>query len=210
MFLLSLLVLPFFIKRDPAPGVFQSLEASRRMDCEPLPALAAEARRPGEVVVSKPRGDYIERTEVICAERLLAPGVRAARDEAILNELGGMTAEMASAVASRRPDLAGRTWLVEAYYPDPSVTAKLSFAAKNALMAQGLTVTDRAPVLSAVDLDVLMRMSPAEAYPAACLRYTATGGLGQSDALLAVVSRDQRETLLHAGLCVDGAWSWLL
>jgi hypothetical protein len=70
-------------------------------------------------------------------------------------------------------------------------------------------VSDRVPLLSAEDVNVLTRMHPDAAYPAACQRYAATGALGPGEALLAIVRRDPRETVLHAGLCVDGGWAWL-
>lgn len=209
IFLVCLLVLPFVIQPDLAPGLGRGRSRARAFECEVVGAQAGKALRPGQVIVSKPRGDYVERDAVICVERLLRPGLRAPRDEAILASLDALTAELATAAAGRRPDLAGRTWLVEVYYPDASVSAKLSFATKNALMVQGLTVSDRVPALSAGDVDVLTRLEPELTYAAACQRYAATGGLQAGDALLAVLSLDPRETILHAGLCADGAWSWV-
>ncbi len=52
-------------------------------------------------------------------------------------------------------------------------------------------------------------MKPDEAYPLACRRYFAEGSLGPNDALLGILTRDRRETILHAGLCDRGTWSWL-
>lgn len=210
VFLISLIILPFAVQTDPAPGVLRSKAEARQLDCEPMSAEVGAARRPGEITTSQPRGDFVNRSAMLCAERLLDPGVRAPRDEAILASLDAMTTEMAAAAASRRPDLAGRTWLVESHYPSAEVASKLSFAAKTALARQGLSVSDRTPLLAVGEVGVLTSLPPERAYAAACQRYAATGGLGSTDALLAVVSRDPRETLLHAGLCVDGAWSWLL
>lgn len=209
IFVVCLLLIPLVFHRDPAPGLGHSRSSSRNLDCESLSAEQGLAQRPGEVPVSKPRGDYVERSAVICSERLLRPGLRAPRDEAILSTLDALSTELASNAASRRPDLAGRTWHVETFYPDAQVSAKLSFATKNALVRQGLAVSDRTPVLGAGDIDVLTRLDPEQAYFAACQRYHRTGALGEGHALLAVVSRDERETALHAGLCVDGAWTWL-
>lgn len=210
IFLISLAILPFLIHPDPAAGLTRSKTRSRDLDCSFLSAEAGNSQRPGQVPVSPPRGDYIERSAMLCTERLMPAGRRAPRDEAVLSDLEGITAELASAAAGRRPDLAGRTWLVESFYPSVPVAAKLSFATRSALMRQGLSVSERTPRLGAGDVDVLTRLDPRDAYPAACLRYAATGALGAGEALLAVVSRDPRETILHGGLCVDGQWTWLL
>jgi hypothetical protein len=194
---------------DPAPGLLRSKRWSRNLECERVSAENARERYPGQIVESSPRGDYIDRSVVICAERLTRPGLRPVLDEAILSELEAITTDLASAAQSMRPELADRTWLVQAYYPSPVVAGKISFAIKNALIRRGLRVSDRAPTLAADDVQLLTRLSPDEAYPAACRRYTATGSLGEGDVLLAVISRDPRETILHAGLCMKGPWAWL-
>lgn len=204
-----LTLLPFFVLMDPAPGLTRSKTESRNLDCERITAEAASRRYPGQIEAPKPRGEYMERAAVVCRERLLRPGVRPARDEAILSSLQATTVALAENAASVRPDLQGSTWLVEAYYPSGPVAGKISFAAKNVLMGRGLAVSDRTPVLNAADIDVITRMSPDEAYPAACRRYYQSGTLGEGDALLAVISRDRRETALHAGLCTLGEWTWL-
>ena len=111
--------------------------------------------------------------------------------------------------AAQRPDLDARTWLVEAHYPSASVASKISFATKNALVELGLSVSDRMATLAAGDVDVIVRMSPEDAYPAACRRYFASGSLGADDALLSVILRDTQATILHAGLCEQGQWTWL-
>jgi len=200
-------VLPIF-SGDPAPSLLRSKAYSRTLDCERLSPQEGAERRPGQIIAAKPRGDFVERSVVVCAERLVRPGVRPPRDEAILAELDARSAEFAAAT-SGRPDLEDHTWLVEAYYPSAQVSAKISFAAKNALMGQGRSVSDRTPILAADDILVITRMAPKDAYPAACQRYFANGSLGDNDALLAVVSRDPQETMLHAGLCTSGVWTWL-
>ena len=209
IFLICLAILPFVLHPDPAPGLTRSKARSRSLECERMTAEAGDALRPGQVKTSAPRGDYVERSAVICAERLTRPGLRDPLDEAILSSLDGLTGDIAASAAEQRPDLAARTWLVEAYYPSAVVSAKLAFATKNALVAQGLQVSDRTPILSADDVAVLTRLPPAQAYEGACRRYAETGGLGAEHALLAVVHRDPRETILHGGLCVDGQWTWL-
>lgn len=205
----SLALLPFVVPTDPAPGLTRSKTRSRSLECERVSAETASQRYPGQILPAAPRGDYTERSVVVCTERLMRPGLRAARDEAILSVLEARVTELANTAGALHPDLSERTWLVEAYYPSAPVATKIAFATKNVLMEEGLRVSDRVPVLSAGDIDVITRMAPDEAYPAACRRYFATGGLGENDVLMAVVSRDPRETTLHAGLCARGQWAWL-
>ncbi len=206
--ILGLLILPALVLPDPAPGLDMSRSRSRRLECERMSAESASRRYPGEVQPPRPRGEYVERSALVCTERLMRPGLREKRDEAILSTLEPLVTEL-TAAGDLHPELAARTWLVEAHYPSAPVSAKLSFATKNALVGKGLRVSDRTPTLSAGDLDVITRMPPEEAYTAACRRYWDNGSLGANDTLLAVVSRDPRETILHAGLCTDGRWSWL-
>lgn len=206
---LGLMFLPSLVKPDPVPGLTVSREVSRRLECEHVSAEVGKQRYPGIIETERPRGDFLTRSALICAERLVRPGLRPDRDEAILSTLEDTVTDVSAGAADRYRDLAGRTWLVDAFYPSAQVTAKLVFATKNALAAQGLQVSDRAPLLSAGDLDVILRMAPDEAFPAACARWAANGSLRPQDALFAVVSRDARETILHGGVCVDGRWSWL-
>lgn len=193
----------------PLPGSLRDNDDAKNYTCERLTLEEAERARPGAIRPRGPRGDLYERDVMLCQERVLPLGLRLDADEAILTSLDAQVTALAGAARSRRPDLQGATWLVEVYYPSPAVSAKISFAAKNALMAEGLRVSDRAPSLAAGDLQVITRMPPAEAYPAACRRYTDNGSLRSSDALLAVVLLDRQETALHAGLCAAGSWTWL-
>ena len=207
--LLSLVLMPFVYGPDPARGFLRTREQSYNLDCELMSAQTGAQRYPGQVPTARPRGEFIERRAVSCKERLMAPGVRSPQDDAILLSLEAMVSELATAVTSSRPDLADRTWLVETHYPSGQVAGKISFATKNALVAQGLLVSDRTPILGVGDVEVITRMAPEQAYAAACTRYAATGSIGADDVLLAVVSLDPRETILHAGVCVDGYWAWL-
>jgi len=194
---------------DPAPGLFRTKARSRHFECERMTAERGTQLRPGQVREARPRGDFVGRSVVVCTERLLRRGLRVERDEAILSALSQRADDVASAASALRPDLRRRTWLVDTHYGDSEVAAKISFATKNALMSQGLPVSDRVPMLGAGDVAVLTRMEPAQAYVAACQRYYAAGSMGDDEALLAVVSRDPRETVLHAGLCTRGQWTWL-
>lgn len=202
-------ITPAALAQDPAPGLFRSRDVARTYECERLDSEVATRRYPGDVPPVAPRGEFAVRDALVCNQRLLRPGLRDDRDEAVLSGLRPLVTELTASVGDLHRDLSARTWLVEVYYPSVPVSAKLSFATKNELVGQGLRVSDRTPTLSAGDLDVLTRMPPAEAYPAACRRYRDNGSLGADDVLLAVVSRDPRETTLHAGVCTDGGWAWL-
>ena len=206
---LSLVLLASSTSKDPAPGWNRTVSEARNMDCERLDGATASRRYPGRIQAPGARGDNIERSALVCRERIMAEGLRPAQDEAVLTGLDAAVSGFAAAAGSLRPDLAERTWLVEAHYPSAPVSSKIAFAAKNALNRQGLQVSDRALVLSAGDVYALTRLDPTEAWPAACRRYAATGALGDGDALLAVVMMDARETALHAGICEQGRWVWL-
>jgi hypothetical protein len=194
---------------DPAPSLTRPKDASRNLICERLSAEEGRAQRPGHVADSRARGDFVERSVLLCRERLIRQGVRAPRDEAILSTLDARASELARAAQGAQPPGQATTWLVETNYPSAGVAAKISFAAKNALMDLGLQVSDRTPVLSASDIEVLTRMPPSQAYPAACRRYFDSDRLGPQHAILAVMTRDLRETVLHAGVCTQGRWTWL-
>lgn len=201
--------------RDPitgplAPDLFAGAgDALRGFDCEAITYEAARRREPGRVTAPPPRGDFLDRQAVICRARLMPPGVRKARDEAILSDLRRSADEMAGQVAELADPLRTRNWLVEVYYPDAQVAAKVEFAAKNALLEAGVRVSDRAPTLAAGDVEVLGRIDPRRAWPLACTRYVATGSLGPGDALMGIALRDRRATILNVGYCADGAWRWL-
>lgn len=201
--------LPLLGLMNPAPDLVRPKSDFRQLDCERMSVQTGHRLYPGDVQAEPPRGEYRKRDVVVCRERLLHPDVRRPAEDAILRDLAYTSQALAETAASLRPDLADRTWLVESFHASVPVATKVSFATKNALMQQGLRVSDRTPVLGAGDVDVLTRMSPEQAYPAACLRWSQTGSLTHHDALLAVVHRDPRETVLHLGLCADGVWTWL-
>lgn len=203
-----LLTVPFF-GPDPAPSLTRTLSEARQYDCRVVEQDVLARERPGLVRTPRPRGGFGERTYVVCTEALLPPDARHPRDAAVLERVGEMTEELASVAAATWPDLSERSWLVEVYYPNAQVSPKIAFATKDALVRKGLRVSDRTPLLAAGDVEVLTRMPPSQAYPAACARYARTGSLGADDALLAVLVRDPRETILHGGVCADGTWTWL-
>jgi hypothetical protein len=201
--------LVFVAPKDPAPGLLHSKTATRNLECERLSVEEAARAHPGEVAAPGPRGDLYPRSALVCTGRFMRLGLRSNKDEAILSALDQRTRELALAADSLRPNLEGSTWLVEAYYPGNQMASKIAFATKNALVAQGLRVSDRTPILAVGDIQVITRMAPDDAYPAACRRYFDNGSLGPDDVLLGVISRDRRETVLHAGICTRGQWTWL-
>lgn len=190
------------------PVLTRSKARLRELDCERMTDDLAATRYPGRVRVSQSRAADPDRTVVVCTERLLV-GLRAAADEAVLRELAGTVSRVASLTAPFHAELDGRTWMVEAYTPNAQVGDKVRFALKNEMVADGLRVSDRLPVLAVGEQDILTRFAPLDAYPAACRRYAASGSVGPNDVLISVVTLDPRETLLHAGMCVDGAFWWL-
>jgi hypothetical protein len=195
--------------RDPMGGWLPSAVTLRDLECEPTTTEGARRDRPGEVADTNPRGDFLIKRAVICRQRLMPHGVRRPQDDAILLQLRGTARELTALVAELDAPLRGRTWMVEAFYPQPAVGAKVGFAIKNALLDRNLRVTDRAPTLAAGDIEVIGRTSLRKAYPLACARYSAAGSMGPNDALLSVMLLDPRETDLHAGVCADGVWRWL-
>lgn len=194
---------------DVAPSGVKTQDAARNYDCSYLSVQATEQLLPGRIPLTPGRGEGVERNSLLCTELLIEHWRRRPQDEAVLRNLTLHSREVAEAATSTRPDLAERTWLVEAFHPSTVVTSKLVFAAKAALMEQGVAVSDRAPLLAVGDIDEIVRLPPTEAYREACRRYARTGSLRDTDALLAVVQVDPRETALHAGVCEDGNWSWL-
>lgn len=202
-------LMPFLAPAWPAPGLFRTKARVRRLDCERLTTEATLSLYPGEIEPERPRGDYVEREIVRCHPRLLPAGVRAPRVEALLRDLERHAGAVAGHVGALGANGTARTWLVEAHDPDAQVVGKLRFAVQNALIEQGLQVTDRTPRLAFQDVQVITRMPASQAYAAACRRYHENGSLGPQDALVALVNRDRRETGLHAGVCVDGGWTWL-
>lgn len=205
-----LLAFPILMKiaDDPAAGVTQTKAESRELDCRRLSQLAAHDAYPGLVPEPPPRGAYMDTQAVVCERRIMSHGERPGRDEAVLSTLRQASAETVEKAAALGPS-GEVTWLVEAFYADAAVAAKIAFAHKVELVQRGHAVSDRAPVLAPDDVAILTRLAPTQAYPLACARYWAAGSLSETDVLLAVVALDPRETQLHAGLCARGEWKWL-
>ncbi len=195
--------------QDPVDGWLAPSTRLEDLECTPMTTEAAQAAAPGEITPARSRQEFIERRAVICRERLMPKGLRRGQDDAVLSTLRGISHDAAALIAALTPAERDRTWLVEAFYPDARVTQKMRFAAQNALHERALAVSDRTPTLAAGDVRVLAAQDRDQAYAVACARYKSHGALGPNEALLAMVSRDSRSTVLHAGTCIDGRWRWL-
>lgn len=193
---------------DPAPGLTRSLESSRRFVCEAVEPATLRKRHPGLIEAPRPRGDYVERDALTCAEMVLGPTERPGATGAILMTLADEMSQLARAL-SAEVTAATRTWLVEAHVEDPQLGAKVRFAAQAALVASGLRVSDRLPILAGKDIIEIAERDPRAAHPEACRRYFTRDRLAPGDAVLALLVLDRRETTLHAGACTDGRWRWL-
>jgi hypothetical protein len=193
---------------DPAPGLFQSKANARALECVQVDQAEAHALHPNQVSEPSPRASNLQNNDaLLCSPRMMRQDERPARDELILSSLRSEVGEIDAIAASlSSPDL---TWHVDAYYPQPEVASKIAIAAKTDLAERGQRVSDRPPLLAAGDVSVLHDLSPRKAYPLACARYFAEGGLTDKDGLLALMIVDPREGQLHAGVCLRGTWRWL-
>jgi hypothetical protein len=210
LLIMFLAPLPSLLARssDPAPGIWQSKSEALNLECTRMSQARAHELYPGQVPEPPPRGEGPSTTDaLVCTQRFVPLGERKARDEVILTSLSqtvGEITDVASALGGG--DL---NWHVDAFYPRPEVASKISVAARTNLAERGRKVSDRVPVLAAGDISVLGRMSPKDSYPLACARYFAEGSLGEKDAFLGIMIVDERETQLHAGVCLGGRWKWL-
>ena len=192
---------------DPAPGIWHGKSESRNLDCSRMSQQRAHELHPGEIPALPARLANQESEALVCTRRIMRNGERPERDEIILASLRESVGELAEAASALGQG--GLTWHVDAFYPQPEVAAKISVAARTELAEQGRRVSDKVPVLAAGDIVVLGRMAPKDAYPLACKRYFAQRALGENDAFLGIMLIDERETQLHAGLCLKGEWRWL-
>ena len=162
---LGLLSLPSYLTlaNDPAPGLITPWTYARQFHCERMALEAVRRNHPGVIAEAHPRGSFIEEAAVVCAEPVVQDGLRGARDAAILMGLTADASGWASRLAALAEQTRGRTWLVEVNYPSASVSAKISFAAKSALLGTGISVTDRKAKVADGALQVLSDTKPMEA-----------------------------------------------
>jgi hypothetical protein len=194
--------------KDPSAGFFQTKEEARNYDCARMSLLEAHDRFPGVVPEPAPRGSYAAFDALVCNRRFVEWGEREPRDEVILTELGGSVSELTRLATSAAPPNA--RWYVDAFYPSPEVSRKIAVATRISLLEHGQQVSDRVPVLAAGDIAVLARMPSNRAYSVACGRYFKEQVLHSGEIFLGVMIIDAREEQLHAGMCVEGEWRWLL
>lgn len=211
LLIMLLMPLPLLTDRvnDPAPGITQSRQDARNLECTRMSQAQAHQLYPGQVPEPSARtsANLMEIDALTCTQRMIRYGDRPARDEVILSTLReqvGEITEVAGALGTP-----STTWYVDAFYPQPRVTTKIAVAARTALAERGYRVSDKVPLLAAGDLLVLRDLEAKDAYRLACERYFAQGILSGDDAFLGIMIVDARETQLHAGVCTSGRWRWL-
>lgn len=201
------LFLLFACTKDPSAGFIQTKEQARNYDCQRLSQTEAHERFPGVVPEPAPRGSFGGFDALVCNRRLVEWGERDGRDEVVLSSLRGTVDELVRLATAAAPE--GTRWYVDAFYPDPRVSQKISTAARVSLYERGQAVSDQVPLLAAGDIAVLARMPPSTSYAIACSRYFAEDVLGRGEGFLGLMIVDARESQLHAGVCLNGAWRWL-
>lgn len=193
---------------DPSHAVLLGRQELRNLDCQRMTQQRAHELYPGRVPEPPPRMMALENVDaLICRPRIMEPGERAPRDEVILSSLRQSVGEIIDVAGALGGD--DTVWHVDAFYPDARVASKISSAARTSLAESKRQVSEKVPLLAAGDLVVLRDMPPEKAYPLACQRYFAEKALGANDGFLAIMLLDARETQLHAGVCLGGAWRWL-
>lgn len=193
---------------NPADPIFQGRRAVRNLDCTRMPQAQAHALYPGRVPEPAPRTQTLTDIDaLVCKRRIIAYDERPARDELILTTLRQTTAALTQAAVAlgKRETL----WYVDAFYPDARISSRIAVAARTELVERGARVSNKVPVLAAGDLLVLRDLRVPDAFPLACTRYAAEQLLNDHEALLAITLVDDRESQLHAGVCLDGQWQWL-
>lgn len=209
---MMLMPLPMLTDRtyDPAPGIWQTKQEARNLECTRISQAAAHELHPGRVPEPGPRtasGSLVEIDALTCTRRFLRQGERPARDEVILSSLHQSASEIAEVASALAPP--DTTWHVDAFYPEPRVASKIAVATRTSLAEKGHKVSDRVPLLAAGDLAVMRELPSDRVYALACRRFFDQKILGANDAFLGVMIVDARETQLHAGVCLGGAWRWL-
>jgi len=193
---------------DPAQHGWRGRQELRELECERLSQADAHRRRPAEVPPTNMRSQtQMEIDALICQRRIVPFGERDDRDDVILSQLGDEVAALtAQAVASTSTST---RFMVDAFYPQPQVAAKVRVATLQRLAESGRATTTKMPLLAAGDIEVMQGLPLQDALPVACARLHAEGSMADDEAFLAVAVLRPQETQLHAGLCQNGGWRWL-
>lgn len=194
---------------DPAWGFWQGRQELRNLECERMTQQRAHDLYPVRVPEPSPRTETLTSIDaLVCSPRIVPFGERPARDEVVLTTLRARVAEFSQTASAVHNDVT--TWYVDAFYPELTVATRIATAARTQLAERGMPVSNRVPLLAAGDLLVLRDLDVARAFPVACARYFAEHSLADKEALLGIALVDERVSELHAGVCRNGVWRWLL
>jgi len=188
---------------DPSPGFLMSKRESGRYECGPASREALDRDRPGALREVGPRGSYMEIEDFRCRTPVFAAGERDARIDA---QLDGLTPQVAQIVTAAEGLAPGATrWAALTQHDDHAVAQKIRFALEVELRSREKRVESELPEIPAASLVALSQLPPQQGYKDLCTRLPAEG-----KAWLVALSVDRKETLLHAGVCFENAWTWLL
>lgn len=208
IYLLTLLMAGGDRVLDPAVRMAAGRQVGRHLSCERISQREAHERAPSEVPAPHPRAGAISNVDaMVCTRPLLRLGSRPARDELVLSHLRDDVQGLALQAAGLADP--GVRWVVDAHIPEPAVANKVAVAGRTALAELGASVSARAPVPAAGDVEVMRDLPLEDALALACRRMTSDGTLRPQDVWLSYALVRPYETRLHAGLCVRGAWRWL-
>jgi len=203
----QLLVYGDFVE-DPSHVAWAGATEVRQFDCERISQAEAHKRYPGSVPATSARGQvFYDIDALVCSRRYVDDDQRLPRDELLLRSLSSDVDELVGIASKQGGDVV--KWTVDAFHPDPVMVRKIATAAKTSLAERGLQVSDRPPLLTAGDVEVLRSMHMQQALPVACKRMQDTGVLDDDTAFVSVALLHEYESALHVGLCHQGRFKWL-
>lgn len=180
----------------------------RNSHCVLLDQAQGHQRFPEQILAPAVRNIGDVSQLLYCAPNYIPITMRNAQDEAILQQLSDFAQQISQlAQPYQRRD---SYWLVDVFYPNAKVRAKLTTAIQLALAAQQGTIATQLPHLPVAQLAALGAIPAQQAYPAACALYASQADLPPQALLLQILQLDHRELQLHAGICSQGQWQWLL
>jgi hypothetical protein len=198
-----LLLFLFGRSGDPAPGLFTSKSDAARYECVRTTREAVSREKPGALKERAPRGDFLEEELFRCDAPLFARGDRPAQGDALLDTLSEQINEIVAGAEVAVPN--APAWSALAHHGDNVLARKIRFALEVALRSREKAVESELPHLSVADIVALSQKPPQESYPLLCAKLPS-----RNKAWLAAFSVDAKETVLHAGVCHDEVWTWLL